>query len=292
MARQEGIGYFPTDVDMLDDDKVYCLMAELGGGDAASAQAFCAYGRLMALLSEIYREGYAIQLDARKRTRIAHKMGLGEQELVQFVEACVRNGLFHEGLWRESSALTSAGIQERYQQARRKSVRKLEGRFVLEDGCGDGSDGADGGAVGNRRDSSGTFPTVPAEEKDKEKERKREREEEEKKGDVTSGAMAEALPCLAVPGEGQSVFIDLSGNPHRTALGAISGSYLASGGRDPTAFASKLRALCPASCRGDPASADECYQLCMTALEKYDPAKGRDPWPLAKTIIVQERGRR
>ena len=36
MAKQGGIGFFPTDVDMLDDDKV---------------DAFCAYGRLMALLS-------------------------------------------------------------------------------------------------------------------------------------------------------------------------------------------------------------------------------------------------
>lgn len=277
MAKQGGIGFFPTDVDMLDDDKVYCLMAELGGGDASSAQAFCAYGRLMALLSEIYREGYFIQLDARKRTRIAHKMGLDEQGLMQFIEACVRNGLFHEGFWREFSALTSAGIQERYQIARKKTVHTLDGPFVVVVGN-----------CGNFREPSGNCPKNPAEDKEKEKEKKR--EEEEKTEDV-SGGMAEALPCLAAPAEGSSVFIDTRGKPHRTALGAIADSYLAAGGRDPTAFLSRLRGLCPASCRGDPAHADECYGLIMAALAKYDPAKGRDPWPLCKTILEQERGR-
>ena len=277
MAKQGGIGFFPTDVDMLDDDKVYCLMAELGGGDASSAQAFCAYGRLMALLSEIYREGYFIQLDARKRTRISHKLGLGEQELLQFIEACVRNGLFHEGFWSEFSALTSAGIQERYQVARKKTVHTLAGPFVVDD-C-DGS-----GNCGIFRESSGSCPKNPAEEEEKEKER-----EGEEKTDNPSGVMAVALPCLAVPDGGSSVFIDLRGRPHRTALGAITDSYLASGGRDPTSFFSKLRGICPASCRGDPGHADECYQLVMRALAKFDPAKGRDPWPLVKTIIEQER---
>lgn len=282
MAKQGGIGFFPTDVDMLDDDKVYCLMAELGGGDAASAEAFCAYGRLMALLSEIYREGYAIQLDARKRTRIAHKMGLDEKGLVQFIEACVRNGLFHEGFWREFSALTSSGIQERYQIARKKTVHTLTGPFVVDAG----GNAVDGGSGGIFRESSGSCPKIPAEDKEKEKER-----EGEEKTDSPSGEVAGALPCLAAPAEGSSVFIDTQGKPHRTALGAITGSYLAAGGRDPTGFVSRLRGLCPASCRGDPARADECYGLVMAALAKYDPAKGRDPWPLCKTILEQERGR-
>lgn len=275
MAKQGGIGFFPTDVDMLDDDKVYCLMAELGGGDATSAEAYCAYGRLMALLSEIYREGYVIQLDTRKRTRIAHKMGLDEQGLMKFIEACVRNGLFHEGFWREFSALTSSGIQERYQVARKKTVHTLTGPFVV-----------DGGDCGECREPSGSFPKNPAEDKEKEKER----EGEEKTGNP-SGEMAGALPCLAAPAEGSSIFIDTQGKPHRTALGAITGSYIASGGTCPTGFVSRLRGLCPASCRGDPAQADECYQLVMAALAKYDPAKGRDPWPLCKTILEQERGR-
>ena len=279
MARQAGIGYFPTDVDMLDDDKVYCLMAELGGGDAESDQAFCAYGRLMALLAEIYREGYAIQLDARKRTRIAHKLGLAEQELMQFIEACVRNGLFHEGFWREFSALTSAGIQERYQQARRKTVRMLDGPFVVDDG----------GNCGNCREAAGNSPTIPAEDKEKEKEKKR---EEEEKTDDPTGGMAAALPCLAVPAEGPSVFIDLAKGPHQTALGSIAASYYAVTGSEPAQFACAIAGRCPPSCRGDPKRADECYRLVMKALGKFDPAKGRDPWPLVKTILDQERGSR
>ncbi|RVU97021.1 hypothetical protein EII22_08800 [Coriobacteriales bacterium OH1046] len=112
---------------------------------------------------------------------------------------------------------------------------------------------------------------------------------EEKTYDL-AGGMASALPCLAAPAGGSSVFIDLDDKPHRTALGSIIGSYAHVGGVDPTGFVSKLRGICPGGCGGDPDRADECYGLVMRALGKYDPDKGRGPWPLVKTILEQERG--
>lgn len=286
-----GIGYFPTEVGMLDDDKVFELMATAGGGEVHSTEAYCAYGRLMELYAQIYREGYAIRLDARKGARIAHRLGLACEGLDSFVAACVSCGLFDAGLWERERVLTSRGIQERYLIAKKRSRSGLDGPWALPAD----DPGKSRGIPGNRPQSSESddaaarvpdnCPEKPAKEKGKIKEREK---REEMTGDLACG-MAGELPCLAAPAGGSSVFIDLADKPHRTALGAIAASYAHVGGRDPGGFASKLRGLCPGGCRGDPARADACYRLVMRALERYDPAKGSDPWPLARKIIGEER---
>lgn len=276
MARKAGLEYYPRAVDMLSDDKIFEFMMLAGDGDDRSDAAFAAMGRLDELFAQIYIESYYIVLDERKRARLAHHLGLSRESFDSFVGTCVSCDLFDRGLYESSSVLTSRGLQERYLNGKKLSRSKAVGDWWLISDI-----------LGDSRNFSGNRPKSSAEDKEK----KKEREEEEKKTDNPAGEVSAALPCLAVPGEGSSVFIDLKGKPHKTALGAITDSYLASGGRDPTSFAKKLRGLCPASCRGDPGHADECFQLAMRALAKFDPAKGRDPWPLAKTIIEQERGR-
>ena len=282
MARQAGIEYFPMDVDMMDDDKVFDLRMRLGGGSVTSDAAFSAFARLVELLAQIYREGYFIELDARKRQRIAYTLGMAEDALDSFIGTCVECGIFDEGLWTGCSVLTSRGIQERYSLARKRSVRDLDGPFVLIGG----KSREISGNIGQLPDEARRVPKNPAEEKEKGKEK------EEEKTVSRSGGMAEELPCLSVPASESSVFIDLAKGPHQTALGSIAASYAAVTGMDPRPFVCGLAGRCPPSCRGGPEQADECYQLVMKALGKFDPAKGRDPWPLVKTILDQERGSR
>ena len=286
MARQAGLDYFPMSTDMAEDEKIYGIMAEVSGDRPRSDKAWAARGRIDQLLSEIFSQGFALELTTAKTILVAEKLGMRRPaELDAFIGVCVRHGFFDAGLWESCRVLTSCGIQKRYAAATKRSVRSLVGPYVLE------PEGIIPEIARNEPKSpeiDRNRPKSPAEEKEKEKEEWK----EEERTASPSGGMAEALPCLSVPAADSSVFIDLAKGPHQTALGSIAASYAAVTGADPAPFVCGLAGRCPPSCRGGPKRADECYQLVMKALGKFDPAKGRDPWPLVKTILDQERGSR
>lgn len=291
MRRQEGIDFYPMSVDMVDDDKVFDLMMRIGEGSLYSEGSYCAYGRLMELYAQIYREGYALEIDDRKIQRIAYRLGFGEdrEAALEFIGTCVACGLFDEGLWSGHRVLTSRGVQRRYATAKKTAASRMRGPWVLGDGQEGPSEPSE--SSGNATspeisEISGDRPESPEKPVDKIRLDKI----REERTEAVAGGMAGALPCLAVPAEGSSVFIDTSGSPHRTALGAIADSYRAACGRDPARFISNFKGRCPASCRGDPSRADECFQLAMRAIERFDRSKCSDPWPLCKAILDEERG--
>ncbi len=283
MARQAGLDYFPMAVDMLNDDKIYEIMAEAGGGDRKSTAAWAAKGWVDEILAQIYGHGFALEMTRGAMEDLAHDLGMAPAELEEFIAMCVRHGLFDAGLWASSRVLTSQGIQKRYAIACKRGVKSLVGPWVLSDG---------GIIPENRRNEPKSAEIDRNAPKSAAKEKEKEKEKEKKKEAANLTSEMGAPACLSAPGEGGGVFIDLNGAAHRTAAGAIAASLAAKGhgsAQGINAFMGQLRGLCPQGCRGDPERAAECYRLSMRGIETFDPAKGRDPWPITRKIITEDR---
>lgn len=278
MARKAGLEYYPRAVDMLSDDKIFEFMMIAGDGADRSDAAYAALGRLDELYAQIYTENYYIVLDDRKRARLAHHLGLSRDAFDSFVDMCVGCDLFDKGFYESASVLTSRGLQERYLNGKKLSRSKVAGEWwLISDNLGDSR---------SFSENPGNSPKNAAEDKEKEKGKGKEEEEEDGGGDV---AASMPLPCMAVPEEGR-VCIDLNGGPHQTMLGCVLDSYRQAGGKGtPEQYCAKVSGLCPPSCRGAPDRAGACFDLIMQALKTYDPRKTRDPWPLTRTILENDR---
>ena len=310
MSRKDGIEFFPLEVGITDtDDKIFALMEnasrrEQGQPDDSS---WLAFGRYVGLLSQIYAEGWAIQLDDRKAFRIATKLGFANaNNLFDFVGVCLSAGLFDRDLWETERVLTSAGIQKRYLAAKKRSKAVIEGPWALlgpTRTCSDQSRAISDNCMQVSEDVTlsdrvaDTCPKSPAKDRDKRELSKREEEDEEESSSSPGDEEAEGeplLPCMATELEG-CVFRDSAGDRHRTPLVALMASYAHSVGNNPgdlgggAEYASKVQTLCPAHCRGDPNQVKACYEAVLRALERFSPAKGSDPWPLTKTILEQDR---
>ncbi len=117
MARpqKEGLDYFPLDVDMCQDDKIYILEVECG---------LEGFGLLIKLLMKIYKEGYYIKWNDKVAKIFAHKNSVDVNVINNLIETALNNDLFNNNLYKKFSILTSKGIQKRYFKAtsRRKEV--------------------------------------------------------------------------------------------------------------------------------------------------------------------------
>lgn len=125
MARPQKIGldYFPVDVDMCNDDKIYMLEVECG---------LEGYALFMKLLMKIYDNSYYIKWEQNDAKIFAHKNSVGVNVINNLIKSCLCNQLFDENLYEEYNILTSKAIQKRYFKAtsRRKKV-EYEPKYTL-----------------------------------------------------------------------------------------------------------------------------------------------------------------
>lgn len=105
---KKGLDYFPIDLDMDQDDKIFMIEAELGE---------LAFGRLIKLLMDIYRNGYIKKWGEEEALIFAGKKRIPVNELKELVNAAIKRGFFDERLWITYGVLTSSGIQKRYIKA-------------------------------------------------------------------------------------------------------------------------------------------------------------------------------
>jgi len=122
---KEGLDYFPLDVDMDQDDKVYLLEAEFGLKGFAIA---------IKLFMKIYDSGYYIKWREREAKIFAHKNSIDVNVVNNVVNVSINEGLFDKELYDEYGVLTSSGIQKRFFKActRRKEV-EYNPSFILVD---------------------------------------------------------------------------------------------------------------------------------------------------------------
>ena len=102
---KSGLEFFPVDIDIDQDDKVYYIVGQCGE---------IAFGRLLKLLAEIYRAGYYKLWTEEEEIIFAGKKGIPLPELRTMVAAALHKRFFDPGLYERFQVLTSVGIQRRY----------------------------------------------------------------------------------------------------------------------------------------------------------------------------------
>lgn len=146
-----GIDYFCIETDIKDDDKVFALRYHYAteGGGYDHAAGYAAFGRLVDVLADIYREGFAAEMNAPRRIRLSQQLGLTPEEFDGFIGECVNAGLFDRRLWEENQVLTSRGIQRRYYivaSRRTGAIPESQRRWLLPDDDGPEDDPGGSGA--------------------------------------------------------------------------------------------------------------------------------------------------
>lgn len=117
MARkqEQGINYFPLDVDFLSDTKIKILKAKYGT-DGIMIWIY--------LLCAIYKEGYYVQADEDFRLIAAGELGFTQDKIEQVILFLLKRSMFDEQLFKSDDVLTSANIQERWLKAVESRAKK------------------------------------------------------------------------------------------------------------------------------------------------------------------------
>ena len=121
-----GVKWYQVETAIIESDEFFELIALAEREDRPDA-AWAAWGRLNALLSMIYRQGFHMRLTPGRKAHVAMNLGATTRELDELVGMCVEAGWFDRGLWESSAIVTSRGIQERWLKVfARRSLPKLD----------------------------------------------------------------------------------------------------------------------------------------------------------------------
>ncbi len=107
MARppKEGLGYFPMDVDIDQDDKLIVPIAKHG---------MTGFGVIVKLMMEIYRNGYFYPWTEKEMYVFPFKIGTDKELVNEIVTDCIESGFFHKEQFEKNHILTSYGFQKRF----------------------------------------------------------------------------------------------------------------------------------------------------------------------------------
>lgn len=313
--QKMGIDYFCIETDIKDDDKVFALRylyaTKAGGYDAGAGYA--AFGRLIDLLADIYREGFAAEMSLQRRVRLSQQMGYTPEELDAFIADCVDVGLFDRGIWEQAKVLTSRGIQRRYYivaSRRTGTIPESQRRWLLPGEEGDGgkmlppatTPQHDAATLQHDEES------CPLREEKRREENLNEREDEEKARDIDAAIsnLSKALrtppasrskrqqqpyplSCLSQM-RGESLYDDGMGNMHDTPWDAlVMHLRYKAPDCDVASFAAAVSDTCPATCPEDAECTGRCFELISGALDKFNRNKCGSPIPLVRKVLTEDR---
>ena len=126
MARPTklGLDYFPHDTHTDQDTALALVEAEFG---------LVAYAVYFKLLEFIYSQGYAIPWGSDECLLFAKRIGAFgvSSRISEIIKGLVRRSLFDEGVFNSFQILTSASIQVRWLEAKRKKVEEIEKNIRL-----------------------------------------------------------------------------------------------------------------------------------------------------------------
>ena len=121
MARPEkqGLDYFPLDIDIDSDDKVYLIQAKHG---------IAGFGILIKLFMKIYRNGYYLRFTEREEIIFAAQNNIDINVCRNVVNECINESIFDKDIYNKYQILTSRGIQKRYFEVseRRKKTELIK----------------------------------------------------------------------------------------------------------------------------------------------------------------------
>lgn len=113
--QKDGIDYFPLDVNFFSDPKIKILKARYGADGVAV---------YLYLLCEIYRAGYFLQFNEDILYIISDDLKMGAEKVMQIINFLLDRSLLDSKLFQSDKAMTSAGIQKRFQLAVKERARK------------------------------------------------------------------------------------------------------------------------------------------------------------------------
>ena len=126
MARptKKGLDYFPHDTHTDQDTALALVEAEFG------LEAYAVYFKL---LEFIYSQGYAIPWGSDECLLFAKRIGAFgvSSKISEIIKGLVRRSLFDERVFNSFQILTSASIQVRWLEAKRKKVEEIEKNIRL-----------------------------------------------------------------------------------------------------------------------------------------------------------------
>lgn len=119
MARpqNDGLAYFPFDVDFFSDRKIKVIRGSDIGSDGLIIYLY--------LLCEIYREGYYIICDDDLICCASADTGVPEGKTRQIIKLLVSKSLFDNTRFTADKVLTATSIQRRYQEAKKTAKREV-----------------------------------------------------------------------------------------------------------------------------------------------------------------------
>lgn len=122
-----GLEYFPHDVDMSIDPRMEYIEAIHG---------IIGYAVYNKILEKIYHDGYYTKWEDRDLVIFAKKINVDKNTLINVVNDCINEGLFHKRFYEKYQILTSASIQKRYlrccENCRRKRIVLVSEFLLLE----------------------------------------------------------------------------------------------------------------------------------------------------------------
>lgn len=322
-----GIDYFCIETDIKDDDKVFALRYHYAteGGGYDHAAGYAAFGRLVDVLADIYREGFAAEMNPPRRIRLSQQLGLPPEEFDRFIGECVNAGLFDRRLWEEHQVLTSRGIQRRYYivaSRRTGAIPDSQRRWLLPDDDGPEDDpdgpGADHAAPSEveRDKMQHDAESCPLREEKERKEKRSKEKKREEKGEpdkVRAAAIAAMtanlsrnlstpidgrakkhlqpypLSCMSLCG-GDDRYEDGMGIAYDTPWDAIV-QHLRQRAPDCDvgSFSQRVAATCPVGCCESHECVNECFDLISKALGKFNRSKCASPIPIVCKVLADER---
>ena len=113
--QKDGIDYFPLDVNFFSDPKIKILKARYG------ADGITVY---LYLLCEIYRAGYFLRFNEDILYIISDDLKMSAEKVMQIINFLLDRSLLDGKLFQSDKAMTSAGIQKRFQLAVKERARK------------------------------------------------------------------------------------------------------------------------------------------------------------------------
>lgn len=119
--RNDGLSYFPFDVDFFSDKKIKRLRAKFGN-DGVMVYIY--------LLCQIYTNGYYADLDEDLILDISEELNLSENATTQILNYLVSRSLFNDTLANSVKVLSATSVQKRYQEAKKGAKRDV---FVKAD---------------------------------------------------------------------------------------------------------------------------------------------------------------
>ncbi len=115
-TKKDGLDYFPLDVTFFSDTKIKVIRSRFGS-DGIVVYTY--------LKCEVFKNGYYLKADDDFIYVMADELNIKENYIRQILNFLLSRSIFDNTLWQQDKILTSADIQQQYQESKKNSKRDI-----------------------------------------------------------------------------------------------------------------------------------------------------------------------